>query len=45
MRQDESGQHVSLCNYDDAHGNYPTITEQILQKIKLQDQISYKYSD
>lgn len=45
VRQDDNGQQVTLCNYDAAHGNYPSITEQILKKIKLLDDISYKYNE
>ena len=44
VRQDSSGGQVTLCNYDAARGNYPTITEQILKKINIIDKISYKYN-
>ncbi len=44
VRQDDNGQQMTLCNYDTAQGNYPAITEQILKKIKLQDDISYKFN-
>lgn len=44
VRQDAGGQ-VTLCNYDAAHGNYPSITENILKKIKIIDKISYKYNE
>ena len=44
VRQDENGQQMTLCSYDSAQGNYPTITEQILKKIKIQDDISYKFN-
>jgi hypothetical protein len=45
VRQEASGSQVTLCNYDAAHGNYPTITENILKKIKIIDKISYKYNE
>lgn len=46
VRQSQpSGELVSLCSYDAAHGNYPQITEQILKNIKIVDKISYKYNE
>ena len=36
---------ITLSSYDAAHGNYPTITEQILSKVKLNESASYKYNE
>lgn len=44
VRQDDTDNQVPLCSYDCAHGNYPAITEQILKKVKLPHDISYKYN-
>ena len=44
VRQDNNGSQVTLCNYDAARGNYPSITEQILKKITINDQCSYGYN-
>jgi hypothetical protein len=41
----EGGELTTLCSYDAAHGNYPTITESILKQAKIPDQISYKYNE
>ena len=43
VRQDEDRQ-VTLCSYDAAHGNYPTITEDILKHVKITDKTSYKFN-
>jgi hypothetical protein len=45
VRVSATGDIVTLCSYDAAHGNYPTITEQILKSIKIQDSMNYKYND
>ncbi len=45
VRQLTTGDLVNLCSYDAAHGNYPTITEQILKDIKIVDKASYKYNE
>ena len=37
---------TNLCSYDAAHGNYPSITHEILKKIKqLDPSITYRYND
>ena len=44
VRQEEDRQ-VTLCSYDAAHGNYPTITENILKNVMIVDKVSYRYSN
>ena len=36
---------VNLCSYDMAHGNYPTVTQEILKNAKIPDSITYKYNE
>lgn len=36
---------INLCSYDAAHGNYPTITQKILEEVKIKDNITYKYNE
>lgn len=45
VREESVGNHVTLCNYDAFQGNYPGITENILKKLKINDQISYRYNE
>ncbi len=45
VRQEEDGNQTTLCSYDAAHGNYPTITEEILKHVKIIDKTSYKYNE
>lgn len=45
VRTAPNGEITTLCSYDAAHGNYPTITEQILKSIKIDDNMNYKYNE
>jgi hypothetical protein len=45
VRTAPNGEITTLCSYDAAHGNYPTITEQILKSIKISDSMNYKYNE
>lgn len=36
---------TNLCTYDLAHGNYPTITQDILKNAKIPDKITYRYNE
>lgn len=33
-----------LCSYDMAHGNYPTICQEILSKAKIKESVIYTYN-
>lgn len=46
VRTSPTGEHTTLCSYDAAHGNYPTITEQILKKLNLNTaSAGWKYNE
>lgn len=36
---------INLCSYDMAHGNYPTVTQEILKNAKIPDSITYRYNE
>ena len=36
---------VNLCSYDAAHGNYPSVTYEILKSVKIAQSITYKYNE
>lgn len=36
---------VNLCSYDAACGNYPAVTQKILQEVKIKDNITYRYNE
>lgn len=35
---------INLCSYDSAHGNYPQITNEILNNIKIKESVTYRYN-